>query len=266
MDKILVLEVIRILRGLEISRKSFERNQVYLVNHIVNNIGSIVFGYINVRIWLAVLGSTKEGMEAVTYLMVNQAGLWLVMFLPYGCYIPKKVNDGSIAYEMLRPYGLLYGSFFEFSGHILYNFLFRSMPIFLFGVFFMSVSLPNIQQILPYLITLVNGIIISFLINYFIGLWSLKFISINGVQMLYYFAGSLFSGAFINLKYYPEFFKDIVMALPFAYTSYVPTAVYQGQFSLLEACVNQWFWIILLYGIAYILTDKLTKRMAIQGG
>ncbi|MFA5523382.1 MAG: hypothetical protein WDA24_03405 [Tissierellales bacterium] len=39
-------------------------------------------------------------MEAVTYLMVNQAGLWLVMFLPYGCYIPQKVSDGSIAYEM----------------------------------------------------------------------------------------------------------------------------------------------------------------------
>lgn len=107
------------------------------MNHIVNNIGSIVFGYINVRIWLAVLGDSNEGMEAVTYLMVNQAGLWLVMFIPYGCYIPKKVADGSIAYEMLRTYGLLYGSFFEIAGHSFYNFLFRSIPIFLFSVLLM---------------------------------------------------------------------------------------------------------------------------------
>jgi len=237
-----------------------------LLNHVVNNIGSIVFGYINVRIWLAVLGSSREGMEAVTYLMVNQAGLWLVMFIPYGCYMPKKVYDGSIAYEMLRPYGLLYGSFFEFSGHIFYNFLFRSIPIFLFSVFAMGVSLPDINQILPYSISLFNGILISFLINYFIGLWSIKFISINGVQMLYYFASTIFSGAFIHLKYYPKVFRSIVMGLPFAYTSYVPTAVYQGQYSLIKAFVNQWIWIIVLFTIAHFLTTTLTKSMAIQGG
>lgn len=261
-----MVEVINIFRGLDIAKKSFERDRVYLLNHIINNIGSIIFGYINVRVWLAVLGNSKEGMEAVTYLMVNQAGLWLVMFIPHGCYIPQKVTDGSIAYEMLRPYGLLYGSFFEIAGHIFYNFLFRSIPIFLFSIFVMGVSLPNIHQILPYFITLINGALIAFLINYFIGLWSIKFLSINGVQMLYYFASSLFSGAFIHLKYYPETFKDIVMSLPFAYTSYVPTAVYQGQYSLLKACVNQWIWIIVLFITAYSLTNRLTKKMAIQGG
>ncbi|SCG82796.1 hypothetical protein DW1_1223 [Proteiniborus sp. DW1] len=255
-----------IFRGLEVAKKSFERDRVYLLNHIVNNIGSIIFGYINVRIWLAVLGNTTEGMEAVTYLMVNQAGLWLVMFLPYGCYIPQKVRDGSIAFEMLRPYGLLYGSFFEILGHIIYNFFFRTLPIFLFGVIVMGVSLPSTHQILPYLITLFNGILISFLINYFIGLWSIKFLSINGVQMLYYFSGTLFSGAFINLKYLPETFEKIALSLPFAYTSYVPTAVYQGQFSLLKACLKQWFWIVCLFAVAYILTTRLTKKMAVQGG
>lgn len=258
--------MVSILRGLELAKKSFGRDCVYLLNHIVNNIGSIIFGYINIRIWLAVLGNTSEGMEAVTYLMVNQAGLWIVMFIPYGCYIPRKVQDGSIAYEMLRPYGLLYGSFFEILGHIAYNFLFRSIPIFLFGVLVMGVSLPSIHQILPYLITLFNGILISFLINYFIGLWSIKFLSISGIQMLYYFGCTLFSGAFISLKYYPVSFQSIVMNLPFAYTSYVPTAVYQGQFSLLNACINQWAWIIFLFITAYLLTSVLTKKMAIQGG
>jgi len=260
------MEVVIIFRGFELAKKSFERDRVYLMNHIVNNIGSLVFGYINVRIWLAVLGNSKEGMEAVTYLMVNQAGLWLVMFLPYGCYLPQKVREGSIAYEMLRPYSLLYGSFFEIAGHIVYNFLFRSIPIFLFSVIAMGVSLPDIQQILPYFIALANGIIISFLINYFIGLWSIKFLSTNGVQMLYYFATTLFSGAFIQLKYYPEAFKSIVMSLPFAYTSYVPTAVYLGQYNLMEACIMQWVWIAILFVIAYTLTNRLTKKMAVQGG
>ena len=260
------MEVVNIFRGLSLAKKSFQRDRVYLLNHIINNIGSIVFGYINVRIWLSVLGNTPEGMKTVTYLMVNQAGLWLVMFFPYGCYIPEKVTSGSIAYEMLRPYSLLYNSFFEIAGHIFYNFLFKSIPIFLFGVLVMGVSLPNLNQVFPYLITLSNGVIIAFFINYFIGLWSIKFLSINGVQSIYYFATAIFSGAFIQLKYYPEFFKQIVMSLPFAYTSYVPTAVYLGEYNLLKACVNQWIWILILFIIAYALTTRLTKKMAIQGG
>jgi len=130
----------------------------------------------------------------------------------------------------------------------------------------MGVSLPNLNQVFPYLITLSNGVIIAFFINYFIGLWSIKFLSINGVQSIYYFATAIFSGAFIQLKYYPEFFKQIVMSLPFAYTSYVPTAVYLGEYNLLKACVNQWIWILILFIIAYALTTRLTKKMAIQGG
>nr|WP_276576085.1 ABC-2 family transporter protein [Oceanirhabdus seepicola] len=188
------------------------------------------------------------------------------MFFPYGCYIPEKVTSGSIAYEMLRPYSLLYNSFSEITGHIFYNFLFKSIPIFLFGVLVMGVSLPNLNQVIPYFITLSNGVIIAFFINYFIGLWSIKFLSINGVQSIYYFATAIFSGAFIQLKYYPEAFKQIVMSLPFAYTSYVPTAVYLGEYSLFKACVNQWIWIFILFIIAYLLTARLTKKMAIQGG
>lgn len=253
-------------KGLELIKKSFKRERVYVLNHIVNNIGSIIFGYINVCIWLSVLGKTPEGMKTVTYLMVNQASLWLVMFLPHGCYIPEKVRDGTIAFEMLRPYSLLYGSFFRVIGHLLYNLFFRSLPIFAFGVLFMEVALPQMDQLLPYAVILVNGIIIAFFINYFVGLWSIKFLSINGIQMIYYFTTTLFSGAFIHFKFYPPTIKNIILNLPFAYTTYVPTAVYQGEFSFSKAFFSQWLWIILLCTVAYVLTQRISKNLVIQGG
>lgn len=254
------------ISGLALAKASFDRDRAYLLNHFINNIGSIIFGYINVRIWLAVLGATPEGHSAVTYLMVNQAGLWLVMFIPRGCYIPNKVREGTIAFERLRPYGLLYGSFFEIAGHLFYNFLFRSIPIFLFSVLFMGVSLPASAQILPYFITLFNGMLIAFFLNYYVGLWSIRFISINGVQMLYYFATALFSGAFIHMQYYPEAIRKLSMTLPFAYSTYVPAAVYQGTYPLDTALLHQGVWILVLGSLAVFLTKKSLKHLVIQGG
>lgn len=254
------------ISGLALAKASFARDRAYLLNHIVNNIGSLIFGYINVRIWLAVLGATPEGQSAVTYMMVNQAGLWLVMFIPHGCYIPNKVREGTIAFERLRPYGLLYGTFFELAGHLAYNFLFRSMPIFWFSVLFMGVSLPEPAQILPYFITLTNGALIAFFLNYFVGLWSIRFISINGVQMLYYFFTAVFSGAFIHMQYYPAVIRKISMSLPFAYSTYVPAAVYQGTYSLADALLHQGFWILTLSALAVVLTKQSLKHLVIQGG
>ena len=254
------------ISGLALAKASFARDRAYLLNHFINNIGSIIFGYINVRIWLAVLGATPEGHSAVTYLMVNQAGLWLGMFIPRGCYIPNKVREGTIAFERLRPYGLLYGSFFEIAGHLFYNFLFRSIPIFLFSVLFMGVSLPASAQILPYFITLFNGMLIAFFLNYYVGLWSIRFISINGVQMLYYFATALFSGAFIHMQYYPEAIRKLSMTLPFAYSTYVPAAVYQGTYPLADALLHQGMWILILGSLAVFLTKQSLKHLVIQGG
>lgn len=254
------------ISGLSLAKASYARDRAYLLNHIINNIGSLIFGYINVRIWLAVLGTTPEGQSAVTYLMVNQAGLWLVMFFPQGCYIPNKVREGTIAFERLRPYGLLYGSFFEIAGHLFYNFLFRSIPIFLFSVLFMGVALPEPMQILPYFITLLNGMIIAFLLNYYIGLWSIRFISINGVRMIYYFATSVFSGAFIHMQYYPALIRKVSMSLPFAYSTYVPTAVYQGTYPLSDALLHQGIWILVLGILAVNWTRQSLKHLVIQGG
>jgi ABC-2 type transport system permease protein len=140
------------------------------------------------------------------------------------------------------------------------------MPIFWFGVLFMGVSLPETTQILPYLITLANGTLIAFFLNYFIGLWSIRFISINGVQMLYYFFTAVFSGAFIHMQYYPALIRTISLKLPFAYSTYVPAAVYQGTYAFTDALVHQGFWILILGALALVLTRQSLKYLVIQGG
>ncbi|AKI97359.1 hypothetical protein IX53_05475 [Kosmotoga pacifica] len=249
-----------------IARNAFLRNRIYLLNHLISNAGSFVFGYIFVSIWRAILGDSPEASLMVTYVMVNQAGLWITMFLPYGAFLFQKVRDGTIAFELLRPYGIIYLSFYEVLGHVVYNFLFRYLPIFFLGFLLLGVKLPSPGQIAPYGISILMAFIISFFLNYFIGLWSLRFLSISGAQSLYYFLMNFLSGYMLPAEYYPGILKKIMPLTPFAATNYVPGSIYLGKMTFLEGIKLQLSWIMILLLLALVLTKLTQKRLQIQGG
>ena len=188
------------ITSIALARSSFRRNKIYLLNHFVNNVGSFIFGYIYVMIWKALSGDNPESYFMMTYVMINQAGLWITTFLPKGAYLPQKVVEGTIAYEFIRPYSILFESFFETLGHIFYNFIFKSIPLFFFGVLLLNTQLPNISNLIPYFISLFNGFLIAFFLNYFVCLWTIVFIDLSGAHNLYFFLINTFGGNFISLE------------------------------------------------------------------
>lgn len=254
------------MSGLAIAMTSFNRSRAYLLNHLVNNLGSFIFGYIYVSIWKAALGDSPETQAMVTYIMVNQSILWVTMFLSRGAYIPQKIKEGTIVFDLLRPYGLLFCSFFEVAGHGLYSLIFRAIPIFLLGYLLLGVSPPEIGRLLPFLLTLFNGFLISFLFNYFVGLWSIKFLSPTAAQGLLYMTMNLLGGAFLPAEYYPGFLRFLMPLLPFACANYYPSSVYLGTVSLIRALALQCFWIVVLFLLALYMTEKLTRSIQVQGG
>lgn len=252
--------------GLAIIRASFSRNRIYLLNHFISNFGSFIFGYIYVSIWRAALGDSPETPAMVTYVMVNQSILWVSMFLSKGAFLPQKVREGTIVFDLLRPYNLMYGSFFEVAGHALYNLLFRTFPILVLGYLLLGVSLPAGERVLPFTLSVFNGFIIAFFLNYFVGLWSVKTLSAVGAQGLYYTAVNLLGGAFLPAQYYPGFLRVLMPILPFSCMNYYPASIYLGRMNYVWAFSVQAFWIILFFFLALYLTDRLSKTLQIQGG
>ncbi len=255
-----------ILYGFSIARNAFNRNKIYLSNHILNTVGSFIFGYIYASIWRAVLKDSDESGKMVTYVMVNQAALWVSMFLPYGCFLPEKVRDGSIVFQILRPFNIMYYSFFETLGHVCYNFLYRSIPIYILSVLLLGTYLPEPSQILPYFISLSNAFLVAFFLNYFVGLWAVKFFDFSAAQGLYYFFMNILGGFFIPAEFFPGFISRIFPYTPFACTSYISGSIYLGNFDFLKGFYIQFFWILVLGTSAYILSEKVIKKINIQGG
>lgn len=261
----LILGGIRI-SGLSISCAAYKRNRIYVINHIIKALGGFFFGYIYAYLWKSLLKGSPEVNTMVSYVIVNQGLLWITMFLPTGAFLPTKVRDGTIAFYMLRPSGILYQSFFEVLGHAFYSFVFRSLPIFFLGILILGVQLPDIQTVIPFLISMANAFIISFFLTYFVGLWSMYFLDSAGGVSLHYLLTNLLGGSYLPAEYYPGFLKKLMPLLPFAACNYVPTSIYLGKINSTRYILLQFFWIASLWFIASRLTSGKMKKMQIQGG
>jgi len=251
--------------GIHIFRASFRRNRIYFLNQITSNIGSFIFGYVFVCVWRAVLTNSADQVILSTYTIINQSILWVTVFLPKGCYLPEKVRKGSLVFDLLRPHGILFESFFEVLGSIGYSIIFKTLPIFLMGVIIIGIKLPNIFSLLLFFLSIGNAILISFFLNYFIGLWSIKYIDFSGAQYLYYSLTQIFCGTFIPIEYYPSFLRSSMYYLPFASINYVPAKLFLGELHISYFYI-QIFWVIALWLIAIFLTKKLYKTIVLQGG
>jgi ABC-2 type transport system permease protein len=254
------------LKSLALSRITFLQNRIYWANHVVNSIGSFLFGYITSSIWKALLKDPTEASQMVTYVLVNQAILWVTTFLPKGAFIPSKIRSGNIVFDLIRPSGLLFLSFWQVAGAAFYNFLYRSVPIFLFSYLLIGLEFPALSCVFPFFVSVLLAFIIAFFINYGIGLWAMAFLDDTAGRNLYFFLTSFFSGYYLPAEYYPGVLKAIVPLTPFACTNYIPVQIYLGKISLLRGFSLQLFWVAALFGLCTLLTRYLLKKTVIQGG
>lgn len=248
------------------ARISFRQNRLYWANHLINSIGSLLFGYITSSIWKALLKDGPNASSMVTYVLVNQSILWVTMFLPKGAYLPEKIRSGDIVFDLVRPVSLIALSFGQVTGTAWYNFLYRSLPIFIGSYLLIGLELPTFACVLPFFISLFFAFIISFFINYGIGLWAIAFLDDTAGRNLYYFLTAFFSGYYLPAEYYPGILKQIMPLTPFACTNYIPAQIYLGKIPVLRSLALQLLWMVLLYGICSGLTRSLLKKTVIQGG
>ena len=261
-------EVFKILSLFGLLKTAFKRNRIYVFNHMINTLGSFIFGYVYSCVWTALLHDKPPSQvrQMVTYVMVNQASLWVTMFLPYGCFLYEKTREGTISFDLLKPYSLLQLSLFEVGGHCFYNLLFRSLPIFLFSIFLLQIELPVPKILLPYFLSLFLAFLVSFFLNYIVGLWALKFFNISAAQNTYYFLMNLFGGFFLPAEYFPPALRLVISIQPFACSGYIPSSIYLGRLNPVFGITVQAVWVFVLWAVCRIITEKVTKDIRITGG
>lgn len=253
-----------------LASKAYARNLQYRGAHMVHNLASAMFGFMYACIWIGLgkdhpLGEYgTQGM--VNYIAFTQACLWITSFITNGLGIPQSVRTGQIALDLMRPVHLFSHMMAREWGQIAYQFIFKSIPIYLLYFFIFSLQIPNQWTAVLYTVLgLLGASYLSICINYLIGvsaLWTME-------SSWLYWANSalinLLAGFFIPLEWLPGPLENLAWLSPYPYLLYVPTTIYLGNGSG-SALWGTLLWCVLMTACCLLATRLLRRKVEVQGG
>lgn len=250
-------------------RMSFRRNLQYRGQHMINNVASAIFGFIYVAIWQAVAkGGTGEGgydaLILTHYILVNQCILWITTFDRSGLLLARRVRDGAIGSDLMRPVGFMSLQMSQIYGVKLYNLFFRSLA--LAAIFVVTVGMPLPAGRLALVIAgTALAVHIGSLMVYFVGLAGFWTIETGWLYLLFQTMTFMFGGPSVPLDFLPPAMAVAARLMPFACLGYYPSTLYMGMSGPGTLLVMSG-WAVALTLLAVHVTRRARRRAEVVGG
>lgn len=253
-----------------LARKAYARNLQYRSAHMVHNIASALFGYLYACIWIGIGRDNALGEYGtygmVSYIAFTQASLWVTTFLTSGLGIPESVRTGHIAMDLMRPVHLFMHLMSREWGQVLYQFIFKSIPIYLVYLIAFNLQLPDDAMTYIWTATsLLGAAYMGICINYIIGATAMWTTESAWLQWTHHALVNLLAGFFIPIEWLPDWLQTVAWLSPYPYLLYVPTRIYLGypDALLLAGTV---IWGVLLTLLGFLATYFLRRKVEVQGG
>lgn len=258
---------------LEIIKNVFQVNITYRINTVFNVLSKFIILFVQICIWRALLtdAQTQTSIslrDMITYVIIS-AGISIFMDQSVIRKMDSKIKSGDIAMDLIKPFNFKMYQFCEIFANSFYRTFIEFIPLLLFSMAIFGFYFPSIKYLLFFALSLINGIIINFLISYIIGLIGFWYISIRHLSDLLYTLVRLFSGSIVPLWFFPKFLFAISLALPFRFMYFAPISIYlekMGQNEAIGILMQQLLWIFGLLMIEKITWKKGIKKLVVQGG
>lgn len=182
--------------------------------------------------------------------------------------VSQEVKDGSVAYQLLRPYGYIGYHFSESMGPAVVNtFLFAIVGCVLGFVVVGPIEDYQLWTLLPGFLSLILGIILYFFAQMAIGLSSFFIEDPYGINLILSKCVMMF-GTFIPVEFLPKTMQGIVKCLPFSYMSWAPARLLVGYESALfvKSLILQIVYLIFFILLCCLLMRYGRKAIQANGG
>jgi ABC-2 type transport system permease protein len=212
------------------------------------------------------------GMQALSsYIWLQQAFLTLFAAWMWETELFQSVQNGTVAYELLRPVDL-YGMW-----------MFRSLALRLSRCLLRAVPVILVASLIPspygLRITVAPQDFLLFLLSMTLMLWvvvamgmlcySLSFylVDAKGLTTLISALTELLSGSVVPLPFFPEKLRSFAELGPFGAMQNVPLRIFGGDITNIPRAMGlQLFWAALLTLTGYVLMQQGVRRTTIAGG
>ena len=238
----------------------------------------IFFGFVFIMVYVAFYGSGTNDVdmtlrELIQYMWLGQAFFSLVFVWHKDNEILNMIKNGNVAYELCRPQNLYWMWFVRILASKLSSVVLRCIPLLTIAFILpapYNLSLPiSFSAFIFFVLALA---VASFLVTAIVALlYVLVFYSIDskGIMGVYCSIAEILAGQTIPIPLFPPLLKSIAVALPFAYISDFAFRIYSGNIrgvAIGQGLIVQFVWLIILIILGLLFTNKILKRVSVQGG
>ena len=259
---------------LSISRATYMVGIVYRFGFLFTIFGNIVYLGVAYYLWKSIYrySDTIRGLtfnETFIYVALGSA-IFILLKTYSDWFIHYEIREGIIANYLTKPVDFQIYNLFANLGSLLMNLTAVTLPTALVMIFVFKVRIAFGIGLFLFPISLLLAFLISFSIDYFIGLLGFYSESVWGFSTTKEIIVTVFSGALIPLQFFPEAIQKVLLWLPFQAIYHTPlmmiTRPAQGLDIFLPMMLMQAFWAVALFILARLFYNQAVKVLRIAGG
>ena len=224
-------------------------------------------------IYLALYNGKSE-VDGVTMTMVTtnfilSMGLSTV-FCVNDFYLPNRIQNGSIANEMLLPVSIHGRMLADNLGNALFQLVFHFIPAVVISVLVIGIHAPaSFAMFALFLLSAIFGYGVLWTISFALQMLAFWLINVWSIMTIKNVFINVLSGSMIPLWFMPDWMKGVLTFTPFSSIYFTPVQIYLGQLSVSEIIKGfgiQLLWILLFVILGKVLWRQGQKKLVVQGG
>ena len=262
---------------LSVATRAFRRYSTYTAATLAGIFTNCVFGAIICFVYLELWEERPDAggytaTDAVTYVWLGQAMLMTVMVWGGGATtdLADRIRTGDVSIDLYRPVPLIGWYVAQDLGRSAYHLLARGVAPTLVGAVLFDIRFPgSLAAWLGFAASLPLAVLVSFGIRFLVASTGFWLLDSSGPANVAWVLAAFFSGLTVPLVIFPGWTRDLVMALPWATFIQVPADVWLGKregWDLVAGLVFGVGWAAVLLGACWLVLDRATRKVVVQGG
>jgi ABC-2 type transport system permease protein len=259
---------------ISLGKIALQNSLAYRTSFITNICASLFFAVSLFYLWKTIYAGRSElaGFswdEMKAYLLITFITNTLLSWYSETA-ISKRILDGSVAMDLLKPLDFQKSRFAETLGTSLLETLIGiAMACIILAIYAGIMTPSSLMVWVLFFISLLASVFIKFGIIYIAGLFCFWTSNSLGIAWARAAITNLFSGALVPLAFFPEWLEKIAMALPFQGIVNTPASLYLGHISgmaAIYAIVSQIIWAAALWILGKFMWKWAVRQVTIYGG
>lgn len=258
---------------LAFAKKSFLQKSAYRLDHWMGILNTLIRLVIYVEIYRALYGD-RQAVDGITMSMVTTNFILSLglesFFVVNDFYLAGRINNGSIATEMLLPVSFHGRMLADNLGVAAFKLIFHFVPAMLVAVLFIGIAAPaGAGAFGLFVLSALFGYGVLWSLSFLFQMFSFWLINVWAIMTIKNVFINVLSGSMIPLWFMPETVRRIIAFTPFEGIYFTPVQIYLGTISggeILAGFIKQLVWIACLMAAGFVLWNKGKRKLVVQGG